>query len=64
MTDEEVVYRCWCEHDDCNWEREVVEDSNELAQRVSVAAMFGHGLETGHHETKRERVDVQKDENA
>jgi hypothetical protein len=51
-----VVYRCWCEHDGCDWERRIEERDNELAQRCSAAAMAGHGLAEGHHRTKRTRV--------
>lgn len=50
------VWHCWCEHDDCDWEREFEMESDEMAQEVSGAAMVGHGLDTGHHETKREKV--------
>jgi hypothetical protein len=52
-----VRYRCRCERDDCNWEREITEKNSQLAQRVSGAAMAGHGIATGHSETKREKLD-------
>ncbi|WP_435175679.1 hypothetical protein [Halorussus sp. AFM4] len=48
-----VVYRCWCEHEDCDWERRVEERDIELAQRCSAAAMAGHGIAEGHYRTKR-----------
>lgn len=54
----EFTYRCWCEHDDCDWEREITDDDAERAQELSGTAMFAHGIATEHHETKRERIET------
>lgn len=53
---ETVTYRCWCEHDGCDWTREVTERTNDLAQRCSAAVMSGHGIAENHHRTFRKRV--------
>lgn len=42
-------YRCYCE--ECEWERYVE------GQEAAAAALFGHGIATGHSDTYREAVE-------
>jgi len=56
-----ATWRAWCEHEDCDWEMETTEKNALLAQKVTGAAMAGHGIESGHHETKRKEVDSTDD---
>lgn len=48
-----VAYECWCEHDGCDWERSGVCKRESMAYRETEGLMFGHGVKSGHHETKR-----------
>jgi hypothetical protein len=50
----DVMYRVWCEREECNFEREGGARNAQLAQKKANGYIVGHGLDTGHHETYRE----------
>lgn len=49
-----VEYYCWCENEDCDWDREGECRTLRLAQKETSGKMVGHGLKTGHHQTYRD----------
>ncbi|MFB6189360.1 MAG: hypothetical protein ABEI57_05705 [Halapricum sp.] len=52
-----VVYRAWCENEECDWSEKTTASDEVRAQERSAKKMAGHGIATGHHETRHEEVD-------
>jgi len=55
MSDESssLIYRVWCEHEGCEFDRKESAKSRRLAQKNANGYIVGHHLDTGHYETYR-----------